>query len=131
MNQSTRENFDRQLEAVLAELPQQVHDLLERIPLIVEDYPSERMLHDVGLKHRSDLCGLYRGRNILQRSIDDSGIPSDVVYLFRLGLMREAESIAGKPSNSELREQIRITILHELGHHHGLDEDDLDELGYG
>lgn len=131
MKQATRDIFDRQLEAVLAELPEQVHALLDEIPLIVEDYPSEKVLREVNLQHRHQLCGLYVGRNRLERSIDDNAVPSDVVYLYRLGIMRQAEAIAGRPSQAELRKQIRITLLHELGHHHGLDEDDLDSLGYG
>ena len=59
-----------------------------------------------------------------------SGILSEAIYLFREGIFNLAADRRGRIDEEELREQIRVTILHELGHHHGLDEDDLAELGY-
>ena len=47
------------------------------------------------------------------------------------GILRAAAGRGGRVRNDRLREEIRITILHELSHHHGLNEDDLRELGYG
>ena len=132
MKQATRDQFDQQLEAVLAELPPQVHAILQKVPLIVEDYPSEGLMREQKIRHRSDLMGFYCGdEGLAKLSYDGPPHLNDSVYLFRLGIMRMAEEIAGRQSNAELRNQIRITILHELGHHHGLDENDLEELGYG
>ena len=56
----------------------------------------------------------------------DGVLPSQI-HIYRLGIVREA---GGWSNTDEIREQIRITILHEVGHEMGLDEDDLDELGY-
>lgn len=128
-----RERFDELLEQVLAELPESVTRLLDDVPLIVEDYPSEKVLQDMGLSYRDELCGLYTGVPLIERSVEQSGHLTDCVTLYREGIVRVAreEDPARRIHKENVRRQIRITILHELGHHHGLDEEELDELGYG
>jgi predicted Zn-dependent protease with MMP-like domain len=126
-----RERFDQQLEQVLAELPPMVHELLEQVPLLVEDHPSQKILYDLGISSPDELCGLYTGVPLIDRSVDHSGLLPDCVTIYRAGLLRLATGPGGRISPRELRRQIRITILHELGHYHGFDEDELEELGYG
>ena len=130
MKPRDREIFDAQLERVLVDLPRRARDLLEEVPLLVEDYPSKRIMRQLGVRRRHHLCGLYTGVPLTQRSIDHSGIPSDVIHVFREGVMALASSLSGGFDEAELRQQIRITILHELGHHHGLGEKELEQLGY-
>lgn len=130
MDASLRDYFDEQLEAVLAELPQQVHDLLDEAPMIVEDYPSREILRKMGMRRRGDLCGLYTGIPLTQKSIEHAGHLSDAIYLYREGILGLALDRKGRIDEAELRRQIRITILHELGHYHGFDEDELEALGY-
>lgn len=130
MNERDREFFDEQLEQVLAELPPQVLALLDDVPLIVDDYPTSRMLRQLGLRHPLDLCGLYTGVPLTHRSIDHSAHPSDVIHLFRAGIFAAARNRRGRITPQSLRRQIRLTILHEFGHYHGLDEDELAALGY-
>jgi predicted Zn-dependent protease with MMP-like domain len=125
-----RKYFDQQLEAVLAELPQRVHRLLDEVPLVVEDYPSREVMRRLGVRRRYQLCGLYTGIPLTQRSIDQSGVLSDVIHIFREGILELATDPDGTLQEPELRRQIRITVLHELGHHHGLNEQELRALGY-
>lgn len=131
MKPTTRDRFDRELERVLAELPPAIHKLLDEVPLHVEDYPADDVLEEKGIDDPAELCGLFAGRAIQDRSIEDSATLPDVVTIYRLGILEAARDDAGRISSRRLREEIRITILHELGHLHGLDEDELDELGYG
>jgi predicted Zn-dependent protease with MMP-like domain len=126
-----RERFDAQVEIVLAALPPQIHDILERVPMHVEDYPSEEVMINRRVRYRDDLCGLYTGVPLTERSITHSGTLPDVITIYREGILRASADRRGRIRNDRLREQIRITILHELGHHHGMTEDDLRELGYG
>jgi predicted Zn-dependent protease with MMP-like domain len=130
LDKEEREFFEAQLAIVLAELPPLVKQLLVQIPLVVDDYPSPGLCRKLGLKHRGDLCGLYAGVSLDKKSIDHGGQLSDTVYLFRDGILNEAADDEGNVSADRLREEIRITILHEYGHHHGLDEDELRALGY-
>ena len=131
MNQQTRDRFDRQLEQVLANMPPLVHELLERIPLHVEDYPSRDVLDQKGIEAPEDLCGLFTGVALPDKSIEHSGMLPDVVTIYRLGIMEAARDRRGRLSAVDLRKEIRITLLHELAHFHGLNEEQIEDLGYG
>ena len=131
MNPRARERFDEHLEAVLEELPPLVHQLLDKVPLHVEDYPSPELLDRLGLEYRDDLCGLFTGIPITDRSVEHSGTLPDVVTIYREGIVAVARDRHGRVTTQRLRREIRITILHELAHFHGLDEDELRQLGYG
>lgn len=131
MDPRTRARFDQLLEEVLSELPPQIHELIEEVPLHVEDYPSRQVMAKTGVRRRDRLCGLYTGIPLGDRSVELSGVLPDVVTIYREGILASARDVRGRIGRERLRREIRITILHELGHHHGLDEDDLRELGYG
>ena len=141
MNSRTRQRFDEQLEWVLQRLPPVVHELIERVPLHVEDHPSSRVMAEMGVTHRAELCGLYTGIPLDRRSVQHSGTLPDVVTIYREGILESARDARGRIlaetidaatiDTGRLRSEIRITILHELAHHHGLDEDELHDLGYG
>jgi predicted Zn-dependent protease with MMP-like domain len=128
MNAKTRDLFDAELETVLAEVPQQIRDLLDKVPLVVEDYPSRSVMRRTRVRRRSSLCGLYTGVPLIHRSVEHSGVP---FHIYREGILSLARKRDGGISLARLRRQIRVTILHELGHHHGMTERELRELGYG
>ena len=107
-----------------------VHELLEKVPLHVEDYPAEQVMREMGAEYIDDLCGLYTGIPLGKRSVTHSGTMPDVVTIYREGILSAAADRLGRVRTPRLRRQIRITILHELGHHHGLTEEDLAHLGY-
>ena len=121
----SKSEFGRLVELAMQELPEQFVEFLEEVPVEVRDRPSKKMLKDVGLGARDLLLGLYVGRPMTERSVEDSGRMPDVIYIFQ----EDVELASG--SEDELVEQVRTTVLHEIGHHFGLSEDDLDELGYG
>ncbi len=131
MNQRTRDRFDRQLEQVLAAMPPLVHGLLEKIPLHVEDFPSREVMEEKAIDNPEELCGLFTGVALPEKSIEHSAMLPDVVTLYRLGILSAARDAWGRVTSAALREEIRVTLLHELAHFHGLDEDELEELGYG
>ncbi len=114
----------------MAALPAHLLELLEEVPLIVEDEPSRQLAEEMGLEPGEDLCGLHWGVALTHRSVEHSGGMPDRMMLFRGPIMRVANWRRGG-DRAGLREQIRITLLHEIGHHFGLDEDDLERLGYG
>lgn len=130
MDAESRDYFDRQLESVLAQMPRSVRRLLDDVTLYVEDYPSREVMRRMKVRDRSQLCGLYTGIPLSQRSVEHSGVLSDAVHIYREGILHLAMNRRGQVDEEELREQIRITVLHELGHHHGMDEDELESLGY-
>lgn len=134
MTRAERERFDRLVEDALDELPPRIHELLEEVPLVVLDEPTPDMLRDVGMDPadpdaRDELCGLHTGTALTERSVEAADLPT-VVHIFRRGIIAESGGWDAPGAEDEVYEQIRITILHELGHHFGLDEDDLADLGY-
>jgi predicted Zn-dependent protease with MMP-like domain len=99
-----RRAFEEQVRLALDSLPAQVAEALENVAVVVaEEDPGDR-----------DLYGLWQSHEFLP----------DKITVFRKPLV---ESF---PDPAELREEIRVTVLHELAHYFGIDEDRLEELGY-
>ena len=105
--------FDDHVRAALDELPPHLAAALTNVAVVVEaESPDD-----------PDLFGLYHGVPLPERG-DMAGMPPDTISIYRIPL---EESF---PDRDELRDEIRITVLHELAHYFGLDEDRLAELGY-
>ncbi len=105
--------FDDHVRAALDELPPNLAAALTNVAVVVEDENPDD----------PDLFGLYHGVPLPERG-DMAGLPPDTISIYRIPL----EESFSDPD--ELREEIRITVLHELAHYFGLDEDRLAELGY-
>ena len=125
-----RRRFDRLLDEVIAELPAALRRLLEEVPLLVEDAPSRALAEQLGLKGLRGLCGLYTGVPLTDRSVWHSGVLPDKLQIFREGIIAAAPTAGGRFTDAGLKRQIQMTVLHEMGHHFGLDEKDLRKLGY-
>jgi predicted Zn-dependent protease with MMP-like domain len=106
-------SFEDQVRAALDELPPHIAEALRNVAVVVEDENPED----------GDLLGLYHGVPLPERG-DVAGSLPDKISIYRIPL-EEAF-----PDPEELREEIRITVLHELAHYFGLDEDRIAELGY-
>ncbi|MCM2324784.1 MAG: metallopeptidase family protein [Oligoflexia bacterium] len=125
---ANRSRFDRLLQRVLDGLPPEIHELLESVPLIVEDEPSASVRREMGLPggEPSDLCGAHWGMPLSAQSVAELTTEPERILLFRGPITR----MAGE-SDDELARQILVTLLHEIGHHFGMTEEDLEDLGYG
>jgi len=139
MKRSERERFDRLLEGVLEALPPRLKALLEEAPLIVDDRPSPELAAELGLDTlEENLCGLHSGTPLTHRSVEHGADLPETIHVFREGVIDEAggwerwQDEDGEWWGGEemITGEIRITILHEIGHHFGLDEEDLERLGY-
>ncbi len=119
-----RTHFDATFEDVLSHVPRSIHELIERVPIILEDQPSDAILAELDAAP-DGLCGLHTGIPLTEQSVEDGGVLPETIHLYRRGIL------AAATSDEDLREEIRITLLHELGHHFGLDEAALERLGYG
>ena len=105
--------FDDVVRAALDELPGEIAAGLRNVAVVVEDENAED----------PDLYGLFEGVPLTEGGPDAGELPNRIA-IYRRPL--EADF----PDEDELRDEIRITVLHELGHYFGLDEDRLAELGY-
>lgn len=135
MTDAERARFDSLMDDVVAELPTGIAELLSEISVIVLDEPSPAMLADLGLApddHSAldELCGLHTGTSITERSVEHHADLPTTIHLFRRGIIALAGGWQDANADDHIYEEIRITLLHEIGHHFGLDEDDLERLGY-
>lgn len=129
MIREQREQFDALLEAVLAELPPRLHELMEEAPVIVEDHPSAELLEELAMDDQQEtLCGLHSGTPLTERSVSHGHDLPETIHLFREGIIDAAGG--WNAGEAAVKHEIRVTLLHEIGHHFGLDEEDLERLGY-
>ena len=116
----THEEFEQEVDDILGRLPDWVHESLNNISIQVLDEPDEELDPD-----GQGLLGIYMGSPLPERDSNHAGDLPDVIYLFRkphleLGL-----------DEHELREEIATTLVHEIAHYFGIDDDHLDEIGWG
>jgi predicted Zn-dependent protease with MMP-like domain len=109
----TRAEFEAHVRTALESLPPNLGAALENVAVVVEDENPDD----------PDLFGLYQGVPLTERGIE-APLDPDTITIYRRPL--EADF----PDPEELREEIRVTVLHELGHYFGIEEDRLDELGH-
>ena len=121
----SKSEFAALVETALTELPAEFAAALDEMPVEIRDWPTKEQLISVGVKRNGLLLGLYQGRPRTRRSVQDTGQMPDVIYLFQGSI----EEIC--KNSQELIQQVRTTVLHEIGHHFGMSEEDLRRLGYG
>lgn len=121
----SKARFAELVEQALAGLPPQFAAALEEVPVEIRPASTPAQRRRAGVGRDELLLGLYQGIPRTERSVEHSGVMPDVIYVFQEDVELAVDN------ESELVEEVRITVLHELGHHFGLDEDELDELGYG
>jgi predicted Zn-dependent protease with MMP-like domain len=115
----------KEVARVLDKLPRQFRKQLHNVEVVVEECPGEELFLDAGLDPEQDtLYGLYQGIPLPDRSSIYPPILPDKITIFSEPLLRDF------PDPDELREQIRITVLHEVAHYFGFDDDEIDKLGY-
>ena len=137
-----RKRFDELLHEAIESLPDHLRILLEEVPLIADDRPDDDLVTtllreydepdtpDDREEFARTLCGLHSGIALTEQSVDlPPELPTDI-RLFREGILNTAGGWSNDDDEQDLYDEIWITLLHEMGHHFGLDEDDLASLGY-
>lgn len=147
MTTEERDRFDALLEEALGQMPQRVREVIEEIPLVVDDQPEPELARDLYDEHAQargltleeyalTLCGLHTGVPLTERSVSDEHRLPTEIRIFRQGIVHTAggwepkEGESAQDVDDVVYEEIVITILHEIGHHFGLEEEDLEALGY-
>jgi predicted Zn-dependent protease with MMP-like domain len=110
---------------VLNELPEEFRARLHNIEIVVQKRPTKNQLQAMRLDpHEDTIYGLYEGVPLPERSTVFPPILPDKVTIFSEPLLKDFQDPV------ELRDQIRITIIHEIAHYFGMDDDDIEKLGY-
>jgi predicted Zn-dependent protease with MMP-like domain len=118
----SRDEFEALVEKAVAGLPEEFRRLLDNVAVMVEEEPSDDDLEEVGIDpsdpKRDELFGLYHGVPLPDRDSSYSALP-DRILIYRGPILRCCES------RREVLREVRDTVLHELGHYYGLEEDEL------
>ncbi|HWR21382.1 MAG TPA: metallopeptidase family protein [Verrucomicrobiae bacterium] len=120
----SRQEFRQLVSQAIASLPPLVMDRLTNVEVVVKDQPTHEELAVAGIDPTETLFGLYSGIPLTKRSSSYGMVLPDKITLYQ----RSIEE--GCRTKQEIQEQIRTTLLHEIGHHFGLSEDELEEAGY-
>ena len=113
------EEFEVLVSQALDGLPDEFAELLENVVVVVEDEPDPEDLEALGMDPEEDeLFGLYQGVPLAERDIMYTSLP-DRVVIYRGPILR------GCDNRRQVVREVRDTVIHELGHHFGLDEDDM------
>ena len=135
MTDAERDRFDALVDDAMGSLPGRVRAMLEEVSVVVLDEPEPAMLKDLGVNLAEEpdaldeICGLHTGTMLTEKSVEHGDLPT-VIHLFRRGIVAVAGGWGQDRADEAVYEEVRVTLLHEIGHHFGLDEDDLEELGY-
>ena len=120
-----KNELKKEVAHVLDKLPRQFRKQLRNVEVVIEEKPGEKLFLEAGLDPEQDtLYGLYQGIPLPDRSSLYPPILPDKITIFSEPLLRDF------PDPDELREQIRTTVLHEIAHYFGFDDDEIDKLGY-
>ncbi len=118
----TPQAFNKHVAKALEEIPEEFQEKMENVEVLVEDFADPETLQSVGLESPWELLGLYVGVPIGQRSVFSPGYLPDRIYLYRRPIVRAA----GGPQN--VVSTIREVVIHEVGHHFGFDDDELERI---
>lgn len=117
--------FDRVVKRAIRRIPSEIRHHLDNILISVKRRPSAEMLHEMGLPADEPLLGVFQGIPLMDRSVTEPPLFPDTIFLFQEPLEEMCET------TEELEEEIEITVVHEIAHALGIDEERLLELGYG
>jgi predicted Zn-dependent protease with MMP-like domain len=120
----TEDEFAEAVTESLQLLPDDFQRHMTDLAVDVEDLPDRQTLTELGIKDQRGLLGLYRGLPLTKRSVGHMLRIPERIVLYQRNIERICRS------RRDVIEQIRRTVLHEVGHHFGMDEHRLRELGY-
>jgi predicted Zn-dependent protease with MMP-like domain len=119
--QSARENFERLVADALDSLPEDIASAMDNVEVVVEEEPPPEVRAGAGRDH--DVLGYYHGIPLTNRSYYNNVLP-DRISIYRGPITRAART------PGRIKEQVRRTVIHEIAHHFGIDDERLRELGW-
>jgi predicted Zn-dependent protease with MMP-like domain len=118
------DEFEVVVDEAIESIPEGFHHYLQEIAVDIEEMPDEVTCRDMGIRDPRSLLGLYHGTPLTERHVEDAYRYPERIVIYKRNLERMCKD------RRRMVEQIRRTVLHEIGHHFGLDERQLRELGY-
>jgi predicted Zn-dependent protease with MMP-like domain len=121
----TRKQFEDVVERALVGLPRVFRDKLRNIAVVVEDWADDETLEEMGIEPPDTLYGLYRGVDLTQRDSSYGNVLPDTVTIYQGPIEEDCDD------EGEMVEVIRDTVVHEVGHYFGLDDETMHRIEDG
>ena len=121
----TRREFERLVERAMRGLPEGFRERIKNIAVVVEDWADDETLAEMGIEPPDTLYGLYRGVDLTQRDSSYGNVLPDVITIYQGPIEEDAED------EDDMAEIVRETVVHELGHYFGLDDDTMHRIEEG
>src|SRR5688500_4645207 len=120
-----RRRFEALVEKALRKLPKRFKEKISNIAVVVEDWADEATLADVGIEPPDTLYGLYRGVELAHRDSTYGNVLPDVITIYQGPIEEDAAD------EEEMAEIVRETVVHEIGHYFGLDDETMHRIEDG
>ncbi len=120
----SEDEFAELVDEALEDVPPQFRQYMENLAVEIRQRPTPELLKRLKVRGGRDLLGVYHGTALTDKSVEAPFEYPETIFIFQ----RSIEALCD--TRRDVVEQVRVTVLHEIGHHFGMDEDDLEELGY-
>src|SRR5882672_9075559 len=112
-----RTAFEELISDAVRELPEEFREKLKNVAIIVEDYPSRELVERMEIPPGDTLFGLYEGVPLTERGFFAEPLYPDRILIFQRSIEEECDS------PEEVKEEVKITLVHEVAHFFGMDDD--------
>ena len=121
----TRRQFEALVDKALRRLPKKFKQRISNIAVVVEDWADEETLSEMGIDPPDTLYGLYRGVDLTRRDSSYGNVLPDVITIYQGPIVEDAED------EEDMEDLVRETVVHELGHFFGLDDETMHRIEDG
>jgi predicted Zn-dependent protease with MMP-like domain len=118
----TRRQFEALVDKAMRKLPKDFRRRISNIAVVVEDWADEETLAEMGIEPPDTLYGLYRGIDLTRRDSSYGNVMPDVITIYQGPIEEDAVD------EQEMAEIVRETVVHELGHYFGLDDETMHRI---
>ena len=119
----TIEDMEAMAREALSAIPGELRRFVSNVAIHVEDFPDEETMEEMDLESHFDILGLYRGVELTRQSVMGQPEDLDRIYLYRRPIL-----VYWCESEEDLTRVVRHVLIHEIGHHFGLSDDDMDRI---
>jgi predicted Zn-dependent protease with MMP-like domain len=121
----THTEFEALVERALRRLPRQFKDRITNVAVVVEDWADDETLEELGIEPPDTLYGLYRGTDLTRRDSSYGNVLPDTIHIYQGPIEEDCDD------PEEMAELVLDTVIHEIGHYFGLDDDTMEGIEQG
>jgi predicted Zn-dependent protease with MMP-like domain len=121
----THTEFEALVERALRRLPRQFKDKVTNVAVVVEDWADDETLEELGIEPPDTLYGLYRGTDLTRRDSSYGNVLPDTIHIYQGPIEEDCDD------PEEMAELVLDTVIHEIGHYFGLDDDTMEGIEQG